>query len=238
MSTARGESLGLLEILSAEPDAFRPEDLALASLLAESCSATLERAARVEKLVFIDALTGIYNRSYYEIQVENEMARARREGSSMALCIADIDDFKWFNTNFGYDAGNRVITQVAQALRGAVRPFDTVARWGGEEFVVLLSAPVQSHDVATVSERLRTAVSREAMTVRGLDGEPHGMIVTVSIGVALFPDHQATAAALWNAANKALLEAKQPPKNQVKFFRPGSLRVEQPGLTPERRQGT
>ena len=119
--------------------ALRSDALAMVALLADSCAGVLERAARIEKLVFIDPLTTVYNRAYFDLQLRNEMARASREHSSMALCIADIDDFKSFNTAFGYDAGDRVLVEVAQALRGGVRPFDTVARWGGEEFAVLLT---------------------------------------------------------------------------------------------------
>ena len=71
---------------------------------------------RIERLVFVDALTGAYNRSFFDLEMQNEMARARRENASMALCIADIDDFKQFNTLFGYEAGNQVLVQVANAL--------------------------------------------------------------------------------------------------------------------------
>jgi diguanylate cyclase (GGDEF)-like protein len=220
VSSPRGETLGLLEVTSAERDAFRPDDLAMIALLADYWAGVLERAVRIEKLVFIDPLTSAYNRSYFDLQVQNEMARAAREKSSMALCIADIDDFKKFNTIFGFEAGNQVLVQVAQSLRGGVRPFDTVARWGGEEFGVLLTAPVQAHDVVTISERLRATVERQSVQLEALDRSVHRAEVTVSIGVALFPDHARDATDLWRAANQALLLAKRPPKNQVVFFRP------------------
>ena len=207
---------------SEQPQAYRPEDLARIALLADFCGAVLERAARIEKLVFIDPLTSVYNRSYFDLQAQNELARAQREQGSVALCIADIDDFKAFNTAFGYEAGNRVLVEVSQALRRGVRPFDTVARWGGEEFAVLLTSPVQADDAQAVSERLRTAVERMGLQLEGLDGQTHRVAVTVSIGVALFPDHARTAAELWRAANRALLAAKRTPKNQVVFFREGS----------------
>jgi diguanylate cyclase (GGDEF)-like protein len=216
----RGETLGLLEVTSAERDAFHPDDLATITLLADYWAGVLERAGRIEKLVFIDPLTSAYNRSYFDLQVQNEMARAEREKSSMALCIADIDDFKTFNTTFGFEAGNQVLVQVAQALRRGVRPFDTVARWGGEEFGVLLTAPVQAHDVVTISERLRATLERQSLRLEALDRSVHRAVVTVSIGVALFPDHARNATDLWRAANQALLLAKRPPKNQVVFFRP------------------
>jgi diguanylate cyclase (GGDEF)-like protein len=219
IADSEGKALGHLEISAPARDAFQPEDLALAALLADCCGTVLERATRLEKLVFIDPLTAAYNRSYFELQMEKEMARAQRERGSLALSIVDIDDFKSFNTRYGYQAGNEVLAGVAQALRRGVRPFDTVARWGGEEFAVLLTAPVQPQDVAAVSERLRQLVERQWVTLEGLDRRAHRVSVTVSLGVALYPDHADGAEDLWRAANQALLLAKRPPKNQVVFFR-------------------
>ena len=218
VANAEGTPLGHLEVTSPQPRNYRPEDLARIALLADFCGAVLERAARIEKLVFVDPLTSVYNRSYFDLQAQNELARAEREKGSVALCIADIDDFKAFNTAFGYEAGNRVLVEVSQALRRGVRPFDTVARWGGEEFAVLLTSPVQADDARTVSERLRAAVERMGLQLEGLDGRTHRVAVTVSIGVALFPDHARSAQDLWRAANRALLAAKQTPKNQVVFY--------------------
>jgi diguanylate cyclase (GGDEF)-like protein len=221
VTSLAGELVGLLEVSSAEKDPFGIDDLAIVVLLADYCAGVLDRAARIEKLVFVDPMTLAYNRSYFDLQLQNEMARAQREESSMALCIADIDNFKSFNTSFGYEAGNQVLVQVAQSLKRGVRPFDTIARWGGEEFAVLLTSPVQAQDVVTISERLRSLVERQRVWIRDLEGQSHRVTVTVSIGVSLFPDHEKSASDLWSAANHALLEAKCPPKNQVVFYRPG-----------------
>ncbi len=210
------------EALSPEPAAWQGADLAMIALLADFCGGVVERAARIEKLVFVDPLTAAYNRSYYDLQVRNEIARAQREQSSLALLICDIDDFKSFNTSFGYEAGNQVLVQVAQVLRAGVRPFDTVARWGGEEFAVLLTPPVLEDDVLAISERLRAAIEKTAMRLEGLDGRAHRVNVTTSIGIAMFPDHAESPQELWRAANTALLKAKRPPKNQVVFYRPPS----------------
>ncbi len=215
-----GKPLGFLEVHHPDIDPYRPPDLALVALLAEFAGGVLERAARIEKLVFVDSLTTAYNRSYYDLQIRNEIARAQREQSSLALLICDIDDFKSFNTSFGYEAGNQVLVQVAAALRAGVRPFDTVARWGGEEFAVLLTPPVIQDDVLAISERLRSAVEQTAIRLEGLDGRAHRVNVTVSVGVAMFPDHADNPQDLWRLANQALLLAKRPPKNQVVFFRP------------------
>jgi diguanylate cyclase (GGDEF)-like protein len=113
-----------------------------------------------------------------------------------------------------------VLVQVSQALRTGVRPFDTVARWGGEEFAVLLTPPVGGDDVLAISERLRSTIEKTAIRLEGLDGRAHRVHVTISIGVALFPEHAETPQDLWRAANTALLKAKRPPKNQVVFYRP------------------
>jgi diguanylate cyclase (GGDEF)-like protein len=217
-----GRVFGHLEATRAEPEAFSPSELELIALLADRCGAILERSARIDQLVFIDAMTGVYNRSFFDQQVPNEMARAARDQAPLALCIADIDDFKAFNTAFGYQAGNEVLVHVANTLRHGVRPFDTVARWGGEEFAVLLTSPVGREDARAICERLRAAVERMPMRLEGLDGRVHDVTVTVSIGAALYPVDAADAQGLWRAANQALLEAKRPPKNRIVFHRAAS----------------
>ena len=218
MVTRDGAGRGALEVASVRPGAYGLEDLARVALLADFCGSLLERAERFEKLVFVDALTEVYNRAFFDLQAQNELARARREQSSVALCIVDIDNFKSFNTEFGYEAGNQVLTQVAQTLRHGVRPFDTVARWGGEEFAVLLAAPVEADAAHAIFERLRKAVERLQLRLEGLDRSVRRAAVTVSIGVAQFPQDGENPRDLWRAANQALLSAKSGRKNQVIFF--------------------
>ncbi len=215
-----GESLGHLEALAPEAQAFGAQERAMLALLADSCAFSWERSTRIEKLVFIDPMTGAFNRSYFDRQMLNEMARAERERTSFALCIVDIDNFKNVNTTYGYEAGNRVLEHVARTLQTGVRPFDTVARWGGEEFAVLLTGPVQGDGVVTICERLRGLVERQKVTVEALDRRSHEISVTVSMGVAVFPDDQSEPQDLFNAANTALLRAKLPPKNRVAYYRP------------------
>jgi diguanylate cyclase (GGDEF)-like protein len=136
----------------------------------------------------------------------------------MALVIGDIDDFKKFNTMYGYEGGNTVLKQVAKELKSAVRPFDSVARWGGEEFAVLLTAPVEPRAAHVIAERLREAIADREYPVKGLDAQEHRVRVTMSFGAALFPQDAQTADELWRRANLALLEAKRPPKGKVVFW--------------------
>jgi diguanylate cyclase (GGDEF)-like protein len=215
-----GSVRGTLEVAGRSPGAFTLDDLARITLIADYCGGLLERAERIAKLAYVDPPTRVYNRSYFDLQAQNELARARRDSASVALCIADVDNFKAFNTRFGFEAGNHVLVQVAQTLRSGVRPFDTVARWGGEEFAVLLAAPVQADAARAISERLRAAVERLRVRLEALDRSVHQESVTVSIGVALFPEHAETPQDLWRAANQALLVAKSGRKNQVVFYTP------------------
>jgi diguanylate cyclase (GGDEF)-like protein len=209
---------GILEVRARGPGFFTPARLALLDLLAESFEAMLTQSARLERIAFVDSLTGLYNRAFFQREIVAEVARARREGKSMALCIADIDDFKRFNTEFGYEAGNQVLAEAARQLRGGLRPFDSVARWGGEEFALLLSAPVGREEAEIITQRLRRAVAETQAMVTGLDQREHRVQVTLSIGIALFPSDADTPEELWRRANVALLEAKRPPKNRIFFF--------------------
>jgi diguanylate cyclase (GGDEF)-like protein len=216
-SDAAGVS-GFLELRAGEAGFFSPTRLSLLAVAAEQFSAFLTRAARLEGLVFIDSLTGAFNVNYFHQSLAGEVARARREGKSMALCIADIDNFKQFNTLYGYEGGNQVLIEVVRALRGGVRPFDSVARWGGEEFAVILAPPVGREEAETIAERLRHAVADSLLAVKGLDGNIYEVRVTISVGIALFPSDAENDEALWQAANQALLVAKKPPKNRTVFY--------------------
>ena len=209
---------GAVQAWSTKRDFFSEQKLLLLSLVADNCTSLLTKTARLGKLVFVDSLTQVYNRSYFDVQLNNEIARADREKKCMALCIVDIDDFKNFNSVFGYEGGNQVLRQVAHVLRTGVRPFDSVARWGGEEFAVLLTAPVTEEQASAICERLRIAIEKASLQISGLSGDTVQGEVTVSIGGALYPQDAADSVKLWRRANEALLEAKRPPKNKTLFW--------------------
>lgn len=208
---------GLLQLESGGTDPFPTDRIALALLLAQHFRGLFSTLVRLQGLIFYDYLTGIYNRTYYEEQLEREISLARRRSQSMALLIADIDDFKAFNTRYGYDGGDRVLATVACVLKAALRTTDTLARYGGEEFVVILAPPVPVEEARRIAERLRSAVAEEPIQIKPLEGEARLAQVTISIGGAMHPDGGRTARDLWNAANRALLEAKGRGKNRALF---------------------
>jgi len=133
------------------------------------------------------------------------------------LAIADLDDFRSVNSRYGYEAGNTVLSDVAQMLKTGLRPFDSVARWGGEEFGLILSAPVSQDDATAVCERLRRSTELSRVSVTGLSGETVSLHVTISMGGAMYPQDGTTSHGLWRAANAALLHAKRTGKNRVVF---------------------
>ncbi|HVP39828.1 MAG TPA: GGDEF domain-containing protein [Candidatus Saccharimonadales bacterium] len=209
---------GVLEAWSRTPGCFTDARLSLLEAAAAEMGVLLRQLLQLQRFVFLDALTGLYNRSYYELQMRRELARAQRDREPLALLLCDVDNFKRFNTLYGYAGGDQVLRGVADILQGTVRPFDSVARYGGEEFVVILSPPVGPEDARTIAERLRHAVDQARFEVVGLDRGRRLVGVTVSVGVALFPQDAQGEADLWRKANESVLRAKASGKNQVHFW--------------------
>lgn len=208
---------GLLALRHPDREHFTRERLAVAHLVAQHFQTLISSSIRLQGLIFYDFLTGIYNRSYFEEQLEREIAVADRRGQSLALLIVDIDNFKSFNTRYGYEGGDRVLATVACVLKAALRHTDTLARYGGEEFAVILSPPVPGEEARVIAERLRRDVTAEPLTLCGLDGTTAADSATVSIGGVLYPSGGRTVRDLWNSANRLLLDAKSLGKNQVRF---------------------
>jgi len=163
----------------------------------------------VYQLATHDALTELYNRRHFVELVDKEIARARRHGRPLVMCIIDVDLFKPVNDQYGHIAGDGVLRQLAALVRGFVRGEDIAARIGGEEFAVLLP----ESDLAAAqafAERLREEVASEVFV---LGGEPQR--ITISIGVAALAAEHADRGALMQAADEALYRAKDEGRNRV-----------------------
>lgn len=166
------------------------------------------------KLASHDLMTGLLNRTHFLQEMKDEIARSRRTRRPSCLIMLDVDHFKQTNDTYGHPAGDRVLIGVAQVLRQHLREVDLVARFGGEEFAILLP----ESDLAgglLVAERLRTAIAEQ----------PFGTIrITVSLGVAeVAPTHKDAIDASYRAADRALYQAKQDGRNCV---RSGTLHSE------------
>jgi len=157
-----------------------------------------------------DPLTGLFNRRYLTETLERELARAQRSGMPAAVVMIDVDHFKRFNDSFGHDAGDAVLQELGRFFKQSVRADDIACRYGGEEFCFVL--PQMDHFSAQQrAEAIR--VGAAALEVKS-DGRVLGP-VTLSLGVALFPEDGGDLESLVRAADAALYEAKKTGRNRV-----------------------
>jgi diguanylate cyclase (GGDEF)-like protein len=173
--------------------------------------ADLHRAMQeLQQQAITDALTGLYNRRYlYEI-LPRELMLARRNDKPVAVLMIDIDDFKRVNDTYGHEAGDRVLQETAQLIKAAGRGSDYSCRYGGEEFLLVLpDSPIDGAQLR--AESIRAGVQR--LEVVCADGKR--ISVTLSIGVAVFPEHGADADTLLRVADEALYAAKHAGRNRV-----------------------
>ncbi len=155
-----------------------------------------------------DALTGVGNRIALEITAEREIAMARRTNQPTAILVLDIDHFKRINDRYGHSAGDRVLVETARKLRENCRESDSVFRFGGEEFVVLLSQ-TEENGAFAIAERIRNAIA-----TMNTQYEQTGIHVTASIGIACL-NRSETLHAWFDRADRALYLAKQAGRNRV-----------------------
>jgi diguanylate cyclase (GGDEF)-like protein len=213
---AQGETLGLLYVSgrAAAPSAPGGEarrrfvESVAAQLALGLANLRLRETLRDQSIR--DTLTGLFNRRYLEETLERELRRAGRAGRPLGLLMLDVDHFKRLNDALGHEAGDEVLRQLGERLRRALRREDTACRYGGEEFVLVLpDAPPA--DAARRAEELRRQLHGLTVSVQGRPAGP----ITVSIGVAAFPDHGLNAEMLLKAADAALYAAKRAGRDRV-----------------------
>jgi two-component system cell cycle response regulator len=177
--------------------------------LKQRTDALLVQGERLERLALTDGLTQMHNRRHFQIRLVDEFRRAQRYDNSLALILADLDHFKTVNDTAGHVAGDAVLRKVAGCFQACIRDTDTAARWGGEEFAVVLP---QTHlaGALTVAERIRRDVAALKLEAG------NALLVTVSLGVSSYPAaHVHTTEELVRAADEALYRAKREGRNRV-----------------------
>jgi diguanylate cyclase (GGDEF)-like protein len=202
-----GETTGALMAESSDDDAFGPNELRLFDAIGGQAAAAVENA-RLYALANVDGLTGLYVRRYFDLRVTEEIERARRFGTSFALVMLDLDDFKRLNDTYGHLVGDRALREVAAVAQRQLRGVDLAARYGGEELAFLLPRTSLA-DAHAVAERIRAAIAAHDFG---------GQTITASLGVAGWTEAGVEdPERLVERADAALYRAKAAGKNRVEI---------------------
>jgi diguanylate cyclase (GGDEF)-like protein len=212
------ETIGVLNISDKiTGEVFSEEDMTLLRSFAVYASIALERsmyyslAGHLKELSITDSVTGLFNRRYFEERFFEELQRSNRHNISFSLAMIDIDDFKLFNDTEGHLAGDEVLKQIANIAKDSLRVIDVIARFGGEEFVVIMPQ-TEKNEAFLVAERIRKSV-REQLT-RTWKTFPRDNI-TISLGIAAFPSDGQDRKELIRNADKALYRGKMEGKDKT-----------------------
>jgi diguanylate cyclase (GGDEF)-like protein len=207
----REEVIGVIGVdRTGELAGFTTEDVEFLVAFASLAGLAIENAClydRAKELSFIDDLTGLHNIRFLREQMAREMARAYRSGDPLSILMIDVDDLKEVNDRFGHRAGDELLQALGRSISSVIRVSDIVARYGGDEFVVLLPA--------ASAEGAYHAAKRVAQSIAKL-APIHGEVqATVSIGIASYPEDAVTHDQLLQAADEAMFRAKRAGGNQV-----------------------
>lgn len=216
-----GRKIGILNLTDKiDGGSYDEKDLEILHALAPQIAIALDRTSLIQKagefeqLSMTDALTGLLNRRYLEVRLEEEINRSQRHGYPMSFMMIDVDQFKSYNDTFTHPEGDKALQMVGQCLKATLRGADVAARYGGEEFSILLPQTTLLEAI-TIADRLREKVEKTKFPNRQ---------VTVSIGLATCSAELCVANELISAADKALYEAKTKGRNRVEVYRKNSLK--------------
>ena len=208
-------------ILFSEPGKGFSDETNLKNLifLIDQSSLALENAARyntAKNLLYMDELTGLFNYRYLDIALEREIRRAERYGSNLSVLFLDIDMFKNVNDKHGHLIGSKVLTEMGMLMKRSVRDVDTVIRYGGDEYTIIL-VETGMEGAATVAERIRSTIEAHAfIACEGFD-----IKLTVSMGYACYPEDSKSKVELLELADQAMYRGKASGKNRVFYVSPG-----------------
>jgi two-component system, cell cycle response regulator len=221
MPLSRNEKMiGCLNFGSADPSRFgagmSSEFLSHMASIVAICVENVINNERLRHIGLTDALTGVHNRRHVEVRLIEEIERARRHRHALSFLYIDIDHFKRINDTAGHQAGDLVLRDVAALIKAELRLSDTLGRFGGEEFVVILT-DANNEDAQSVAERIRWSIADQELRL----GSDARIAVSVSIGVATLPELEPGATPhevahrLLGQADKALYRAKEDGRNRV-----------------------
>jgi diguanylate cyclase (GGDEF)-like protein len=197
---SRGRTIGVLEIINKQAGPFTRADLQLVLTLVEPCAIAIENAIlfqRTEQLTITDDLTRLFNSRYLNLYLGREIKRCKRHGIPLSVIFLDLDGFKGINDQYGHLAGSGTLTEVGRILAEGVRESDILARYGGDEFVVVLPETPASGALVIA--------------------EPQGIAarISASFGISTYPDHALSPEGLIQKADQAMYRVKEREKNGI-----------------------
>jgi len=201
------ETVGILYVDDFSPRKFSKADLQELEILASFASIAIDHArthTSVKQQAITDSLTGLFNRRCFENLLSREFQRASRHDRDFSLALVDVDDFKKFNDRYGHQAGDEALSMLGEAIRKAIRATDLAARYGGDEIVIILPETRLEKAYNLFVGRIKSEIESR---FKGLSGDRFDL--TVTIGIASYPDDGLNAHDLVLAADKALLDAKK-----------------------------
>lgn len=226
-----GRILGALNVESPNPNAYGPNDVALLATVAEQAAAAIGNARlhqKTHQMAITDPHTGLYNYRHFQEQLGIAVRDAQITGGHCSLIMLDLDHFKRCNDTYGHPTGDYILEQMARVLKESCRAHDMVFRYGGEEFAVLM--PGGSMESALLlAERIRERTERHQFTTG--TGRPLDFRLTVSLGVASYPEDGLTSVDLLLAADKASYQAKQNGRNRIVAAHQPDSRADRDGRT-------
>ncbi|HSG04935.1 MAG TPA: GGDEF domain-containing protein, partial [Nitrospiria bacterium] len=174
------------------------------------------KTEELKKISITDSMTGLLNRRYFQERISEEMERSRRHSLPLSLIMIDVDDFKGINDAHGHLIGDEVLKIASRSIRNSIRAIDVAARYGGEEFTVILPQTSKA-DAFTIAERICSEVRQLDFPFIQSD---HKMELSVSVGLATFPEDTENLEDLIRNADIALYNAKSQGKNRVTTYEP------------------
>jgi diguanylate cyclase (GGDEF)-like protein len=210
---SRGRTIGVVEIINKLKGRFTEADLDILLTLVEPCAIAIENAIlfqRTEQLTITDDLTKLFNSRYLNVYLSRELKRCKRHGIPLSVIFLDLDGFKGINDQYGHLAGSGTLAEVGAILAEAVRESDILARYGGDEFVVVLPE-TPPPGALVIAERLRRSIEVHSfLQEQGLTAR-----ISASFGIASYPDHALTPEGLIQKADQAMYRVKERDKNGI-----------------------
>jgi diguanylate cyclase (GGDEF)-like protein len=208
--------VGTFVLASATPNIFNQDRREMLRVISHQVAISVQNAqmvSKLEEMATTDGLTGLINHRTFQDRLSEMLARAQRSGRHLTTVLCDIDHFKSVNDTYGHPVGDEVLKQVAKVLASSVRAIDMVARYGGEEFAVVLEE-TDAEGALLLAERIRSQV--EALR---FDSDQGPFQCTLSLGVAVYPQHGTHKQSLIEHADEALYEAKEGGRNRAVLYR-------------------